>query len=114
MNNSGFQFSVDQSTTLPSLKRVLPNATNDVDLGSSSKRIKTLYYPTLDPVPGGGVGGPFLPLDGTSTMTGNLNLGTKDIYNGSNLTLTGEARVTTLTFQSDVNIGTSATTNSCW
>ena len=80
---SGFEFVNDQSTTIKPLKRILPNITNDVDIGSTTKRVKTLYYTALDPIPGGGSGGPFLELAG-GTMTGALNVGAKVTINAGN------------------------------
>ena len=77
---SGFEFVNDQSTTIKPLKRILPNITNDVDIGSTTKRVKILYYTALDPIPGGGSGGPFLELAG-GTMTGALNVGAKVTIN---------------------------------
>lgn len=81
-SQSGFNFSYgsDFNTSVPSLKRVLPAVTNDLDIGSNAKRVKCLYYTTLDPIPGGGVGGPFLALDGSTTMAGDVKL------NGNNVT----------------------------
>jgi hypothetical protein len=55
-----------------------PRDNNDADIGTASKRFKTIYYTTLDPVPGAVVGG-YLALDGSTTMAGDIKMGTNDI-----------------------------------
>ncbi len=78
---SGFERAGTQTVTSTGVSLVRPRDTNDVDIGTSTKRFKTVYYTNLDPVPGGGVGGPFLPLDGSAAMTGDIAMATNDLLN---------------------------------
>ena len=80
MSSNGLELQGSEILTNPSVSRIRPRADNKVDIGSASKRIKTLFYTTLDPLPGGGVG-PFLPLNGSSAMAGTLAMGTNNISN---------------------------------
>jgi hypothetical protein len=82
-NLSGFDELGSEAVTQSQITRVRPRADNNVDLGSSTKRFKTLFYETLNPVPGGGSGGPFLPLDGSSPMTNNFPAGGHELQNVS-------------------------------
>ena len=46
---SGMELQNDECVTLSSVQRIRPY-NNEVDLGSASKRFKTLYYTQLDPI----------------------------------------------------------------
>ncbi len=81
---SGFAFNYnDQTDTLSSVKRVLPNTDNDVDLGSVSKRFKNIECVTLNgetPV----IGSDYLPLSG-GIMSGEIDMAGYSLTNVSSV-----------------------------
>ena len=86
INNSGITFENDnESVLLPSSKRLRPNTDLNSDLGTSSQRFQNIYYQNLIPAPGGGSGGPFLALDGSTTMGGNVVVGGNNVTGVTNL-----------------------------
>jgi len=72
-NNSGLERVGNESVTLPQVSKIRPRETNIVDIGSATKRVKNIFYQSLDPVPGGAVGG-YLALDGSTTMSGDIKV----------------------------------------
>ena len=66
LNQSGLQYDQgSETTTVAGLTRIHPRDDNQVDLGSASKRFKTIFYSNLSP----SIVGAYLPLAG-GTMSG--------------------------------------------
>lgn len=90
----GFNFDGGYTvTTEHDVTKILPDEDNKVDLGSSAKRFKNIYWASLTPDPGTG----YLPLSG-GTMSGAINMGNQEITNcnalrvPSNSVLIGDAK----------------------
>ena len=93
LNQSGLQYNQGtDSVTVSALKRIRPTEDNDVDLGSPTKRFKTIHYTSLNP----SIAGAYLPLAG-GTMSGAINM------NGSGLT--NVVSITQPSANSNIRIG---------
>ncbi|MES2216592.1 MAG: hypothetical protein V4481_04835, partial [Patescibacteria group bacterium] len=68
---------------------IRPRDDNDSDLGTASKRYKTVHYVSLSPVPGASVGG-YVALDGSTTMAGDLKVATYNVAGSVNSRLAND------------------------
>lgn len=81
--SNGFEFDgVNTVSVENGVTQILPHDDDKVDLGSSAKRFKNIYWSSLTPFPGDG----YLKLDGSTPMQGNLQM---DI-NAVNLTTSSD------------------------